>query len=86
VASEEQERDARRRARASWPIHRYQLGEEPSDDLSDSTTPGERIAMMWPLAVAAWQLAGRPLPTYDRSQIPGRLWHPGEPRPDEDDA
>jgi hypothetical protein len=82
---DDQVRDARRRARASWPIARYRLGEEPSDDLSDLTTPAERIAMMWPLAESAWRLAGRALPEYDRSNLPGRLWRPGEPRPDDDD-
>ncbi|HVQ76508.1 MAG TPA: hypothetical protein VMT79_13355 [Candidatus Binatia bacterium] len=65
---------------------RYRLGEEPSDDLSDQTTPGERIAMMWPLAKAAWKMAGRPLPTYDRSCLPARLFRAGSPRPDDDDA
>jgi hypothetical protein len=81
-----QAREARRRARATWPIARYQLGEEPSDDLSHLTTAAERIAMMWPLAEAAWRLAGRPLPAYDRSNLPGRLWRPGETRPDDDDT
>jgi hypothetical protein len=62
------------------------LGEEPGDDLSDATTAAERIAMMWPLAEAAWRLAGRPLPTYDRANLPGRLWRPGERPTDDDEA
>jgi hypothetical protein len=78
--------EARRRARASWPVARYEAGEVPSDDLSDVTTPSQRIAMMAELANAAWKLAGRPLPDYDRSQIPGRLFRPGELRPEDDDA
>ena len=78
--------EARRAARARWPIVRFRLGEEPSDDLSDVTTPAERIAMMWPLAEAAWRLAGRPLPTYERRNIPSRLFRPGTRPPDDDDA
>jgi hypothetical protein len=53
---------ARRQARGAWPIRVFRLGEEPDDDLSDRTTPEERIAMMWPLAVDAWTSAGRRLP------------------------
>lgn len=77
---------ARRAARAGWPIARYELGAEPSDDLSDVTTAAERVAMMAELAEAAWRLAGRPLPSYDRRHMPGRLFRPGEARPDDDDA
>ena len=29
--------------------------------------------MMWPLAEAAWRVAGLPLPRYRRSRIPVRL-------------
>jgi hypothetical protein len=79
-------REARRRARARWPIRRYRLGEEPPDDLSDATTAAERIAMMWPLALAAWRLAGRRLPDYDRRTMPARLFPPGTRPPDDDDA
>jgi hypothetical protein len=77
---------ARRRSlRAGWPLARFRLGEEPSDDLSGTTTAAQRIAMMWPLAQAAWTVAGRPLPSYDRSTIPARLFPPGSPPPDSDD-
>ena len=65
---------------------RYRLGEEPSDDLSEQTTAAERIAMMWPLAEAAWRMAGRALPTYDRSCLPARLFRAGSSPPDDDDA
>jgi hypothetical protein len=78
--------EARRAARRDWPIARFRLGEEPPDDLSAATTPGERIAMMWMLAEAAWKAAGRSLPTYDRANLPARLFGPGEPPPDDDDA
>lgn len=65
--------DARRDARLRWPLAAFRLGEEPSDDLSDRTTPEERIAMMWSLAVDAWAVSGRALPQYTRDQMPGRL-------------
>lgn len=75
--------DARRAARQGWGIVRHQLGDEPSDDLSDVTTPAERVAMMRELAETAWRLAGRALPGYERAAIPGRLFRPGTPRPDD---
>jgi hypothetical protein len=77
---------ARAAARASWPIAIHTLGTEPSDDLSDVTTAVERVAMMAELAESAWRLAGRPIPIYDRHNIPWRLFRPGAVRPDEDDA
>lgn len=78
--------DERRKARGAWPVRAYRLGQEPPDDLSAETTPEERLASMWPLALEAWQLAGRRLPSYDRAHIPARLFRPGEPRADDDDA
>jgi hypothetical protein len=42
--------------------------------------------MMAELAESAWKAAGRALPTYDRRNIPGRLFRPGMPRPDDDDV
>lgn len=59
-------------ARASWPVRKHRLGEEPSDDLSDFTTAEERLQMMWPLALDAWKLAGRPIPDYKRGEAPAR--------------
>jgi hypothetical protein len=56
--------------RHSWPVRAYDLGNEPPDDLSATTTPEERLAMMWPLALEAWELTGRPLPEYERRQTP----------------
>lgn len=63
------ERAARR---ASWPVRRCALGAE-SDDLSAETTAAERIAMMWPLALEAWRVAGLPIPDYAREDTPARL-------------
>jgi hypothetical protein len=86
VSSRRAEFEARRLARAGWPLVRHALTDDPGDDLSDVTTPGERVAMMRILAEEAWKVAGRQLPTYDRSNIPARLFRPGEPRPDDDEA
>ena len=77
--------EQRRQRRASWPVARHALGQEPGDDLSATTTPAERLAMMWPLACEAWRVAGRSMPTYSRKTIPGRLFRPSEPRSDDDD-
>lgn len=77
---EEQQRERR----AKWPVVRRRLDDDFENDVASATTPEERIAMMWPLAVAAWTLAGRPLPTYGRENIPARLFRPGTPVPDEE--
>ena len=29
--------------------------------------------MMWPLALAAWSVAGQPVPDYARSEAPGKV-------------
>jgi hypothetical protein len=59
-------------ARTSWPVRKHRLGEEPSDDLSDSTTAEERLQMMWPLTLDAWNLTDRPIPDYKRDEAPVR--------------
>jgi transcriptional regulator with GAF, ATPase, and Fis domain len=59
--------------RKTWPVHVYRLGEEPPDDLRASTTPEERLAMMWPLAVEAFSLSGKPMPDYRRVAAPVTL-------------
>lgn len=72
MAHERDDAEAARARRRSWPVRRYRLGSEPSDDLSDSTTAEERLEMMWPLALEAWSLSGEPLPDYMRSEAPVR--------------
>jgi hypothetical protein len=67
-------------------VRRFRLGEEPGDDLSDSTTVEERLDMMWALAVEAWTLSCRELPTYTRANMPARLFRPGEAPPEDDGA
>jgi hypothetical protein len=66
-------------ARASWDIRCYELGKEPGDDLSATTTGAERIEMMWQLACDAWSFAGRSFPDYSRSQAPISVIHPTSP-------
>lgn len=71
--------DARRQraaTRESWPLRSYRLGSEPGDNLTAVTTPEQRLAMMWELALQAWHLSGRELPTYARHEIPGKLIYP----------
>ena len=66
--------------REAWPIRRFKLGEEPSDDLGATTIGEERLAMMWQLALDAWASAGRQLPEYTRENMPGRVIRPGDPK------
>lgn len=63
--------------RAAWVVRKYSLGQEPGDDISGSTTAEERLAMMWPLALEAWNLSGRGVPTYDRRSTPIRKFQRG---------
>lgn len=68
------ERQAERaRKRRSWPIRKFRLGQEPDEDLSATTTPEQRLGMMWPLAVDAWMLGGREIPDYRREDTPGQV-------------
>jgi hypothetical protein len=76
--------DGDRAARGSWPIRVYRLGGEPGDDLSATTTAAERLAMVWPLTLEAWAMAGKALPTYSRGEapiraVPSRVRRPGGP-------
>jgi hypothetical protein len=67
-------RAERRKQQASrWPVRRFELGQEPLRDLLDQSTVDERLAMMWPLAKEAWSVAGKPIATYERSNMPGAL-------------
>ena len=73
-------REARRAARAQWPVRKFRLAEEPGPDLSATTTASERLAMMWPLARDAWTLAGRAIPDYPRDRMPVRVVRPAGDR------
>lgn len=70
---DEDPRAARRAARASMPIRRFALGEEPDENLSATTTMDERLAMVWPLSRLAYQFAGHPLAPPPRHELPGRV-------------
>lgn len=59
--------------RSAWPVRRYEIGAEPSGDLSRTTSATERIAMMWPLALEAWALAGLDVPTASIRDMPSRI-------------
>jgi hypothetical protein len=80
----EEARSPRARARAHWPVVRYRLGEEPSDEVWAGLTPEERVRAMWSITVDAWILAGLSIPAYDRKSTPARLFRPGERVPGED--
>ncbi len=71
----------RAKARQSWPIRRFRLGEEPSEDLSASTTAEERLAMVWRLTLDAWASQGLPMPSYAREESPGRVIRPQKTSP-----
>ena len=58
---------------ALWPVRVFRLGEEPGDDLSASTTLSQRLEMVWTLRDRMWELTGRPVPTYSRSDMPIRI-------------
>lgn len=61
-------------ARATWPGRVVSLQElQAEEDLSANTSVDERLGMMRELAEAAWALSGKPLPSYPRSQMPGRI-------------
>ncbi len=79
MANTDEERRARAAHRGSWPIRRYALGMEPGDNLSATTTPEERLAMVWTLTIDAWAMMGRELPSYARSEMPGRVIRGGRP-------
>jgi hypothetical protein len=64
---------AKSQDRRHWPVRRYTLAAQPPEDLSDETTAEERLAMMWPLALDSWTLAGLPFPDYPRGAAPVRL-------------
>lgn len=69
----ERDHSTTRRDPTLWPIRIFRLGEEPGDDLSDTTTPGQRLEMVWTLRDRMWELTGQPIPTYSRSEIPIKI-------------
>lgn len=70
------DREERRHRRATLPVRCFALGHEPDDLLVDVTTVDERLAMMWPLAKAAFEAAGIPTDPPPRHLLPGRVFRP----------
>jgi hypothetical protein len=44
--------------------------------------PEAAVAMVWPLTVECWRLAGREIPDYERRNAPGRIWRFGAEPPE----
>ena len=63
----------RRRARAAWPMRRVDLRAETLTDSRYRASIEERTALVWELTREAWALTGKPMPTYDRSEMPGTI-------------
>ena len=77
--SKERERSrrlARSARRRNLEIRRFRLGEEPSENLSSTTTLEERIAMVWALTVDAWTSAGREMERRPRKEWTVRVKRP----------
>ena len=57
------------------PVHArvFRLGHEPSDDLTQLSSPEQRLEMLLVLSRRMWELTGRPVPQYSRSAMPVRL-------------
>jgi hypothetical protein len=65
--------EERRLARQQWPIRAFRLGDEPLVDDRDTSTPDERLAMVWTLTREQWLLSGRAYPDYTRADTPGTV-------------
>lgn len=48
----------------------FPLDHASADDLSDCTSPAERLELVGDLTREAWALAKREIPTYARNKIP----------------
>lgn len=57
-------------SRAALRARVFQLGAEPGDDLSSNTTVDQRLEMVDVLSRRMWELSGRPVPVYSRSEMP----------------
>jgi hypothetical protein len=69
----DRDRSAIPRDPAVWPLRVFRLGEEPGDDLSLTTTLGQRLEMVWLLRDRMWELTGLPVPSYSRADMPIRI-------------
>ena len=57
------------------PARILRLDGRVDDDLSDSTTVEDRLAMVDALSKRMWEITGRPLPSYARAEIPAKIIH-----------
>jgi hypothetical protein len=72
--SDAEARKERARRRAGWPVSVATLATDAdAEDLRETTTAVERVLMVWRLTQDAWALTGKPLPEYDRRNMPGRV-------------
>ena len=65
--------DERRRARVNLPVSIYRLGEEPEDNLMETTTAEERFELVRVLSQRMFEIAGHTAAAYRRSEIPIRV-------------
>jgi hypothetical protein len=64
---------ARAAARAKWPGKKTRLGEEDESVVPSGASPSECVAMVWQLTLDAWAMMEKPIPTYTRAKMPGRV-------------
>ena len=57
------------------PARIFRLDERVDDNLSDSTTVEERLAIVDALSKRMWEITGRPMPSYARAEIPTTIIH-----------
>jgi hypothetical protein len=72
------DREQRARARSRWPGELTTLEGQSDAALVLHGTPGERVAMVWRITLDAWAMSGRPMPEYERANMPGRLIRAGD--------
>ena len=68
--------EERRALRAAWPVRKVALHDEGRVDERDTTTADERLALVATLTREQWALSGRPIPEYERHEMPGRIIRP----------
>lgn len=73
AAPTDPDRAARALRRASWPGAVTTLDDQADAAIVRHGTPAQRIAMVWQITLDVWASSGRPLPSYTRAEIPGRL-------------
>ena len=67
------EREKRASQRAKWPGRKMTLEEAAQQEPAGPVPPAQLFQVMWQLAVDAWTLSGREIPTYSREDAPGKV-------------